>query len=351
MKRTLLLFCVALAAPCFAQLSKVQFGNCTSTLGPGAAPYAVAQKLGWFKEEGIDFHLVLLNGSGDCVKNVVTREIPFAAPSVEPLATAHIQGAGAKIFYNMFQRSIREMAVPVDSPIHAITDLKGKTIGVASMGVANVWVGKGMVAAAGMDPERDVRFAVVGWAAQAAALVRTKQVDALSMDDTTLAAVESAGIKLRRLDTRQFERYPCNGFSALEETLRTRRRDAVGVARAYAKGTIFAINNPEAAVRVFYEVYPETKPTGKDDATIIREGIDILQRRIPKLSLEHGGVKRWGELPQSNYAAYLDLLSKWRVIPQKVDVHDVVTNELIDEINRFDPAKIAAQAKAYKPHS
>ena len=44
-----------------------------------------------------------------------------------------------------------------------------------------------------------------------------------------------------------------------------------------------------------------------------------------------------------------DIVLKWHVIKDKVAGKDLVTNELIDEINKFDPAKVAAEAKAWKP--
>jgi NitT/TauT family transport system substrate-binding protein len=150
------------------------------------------------------------------------------------------------------------------------------------------------------------------------------------------------------LDNSAIDRYPSNGFLALEETLRARRKDAVGLARAYAKGTIFTISNPEAAVRIFYEVFPSQRPTGKDEATALRDELKVLEARIPKLKLETGGVKRWGENSEKNYAEYADFLFKWGVVTQKVNVNDLITNELIDEINKFDATQIVAMAKAYK---
>ncbi len=39
---------------------------------------------------------------------------------------------------------------------------------------------------------------------------------------------------------------------------------------------------------------------------------------------------------------------KWNIIKQKVDSADLITNELIDEINRFDADQITAEAKSYK---
>jgi NitT/TauT family transport system substrate-binding protein len=351
MKRTLVVlgtsFLVAtFCATAEAQISKVRVGSCARTISSATAPYAVATKMGWFKEEGIEVTLVPLAGSSDCVKNVTTKEIPFALAAVEPLAVARIQGVKAKIYYTAYQGNIFGIAVPADSPIQKISDLKGKTIGVIAMG-GGVLIAKALVAAAGLNPEKDINFVVAGEGAQTAVMLKRKQVDALSQFDTQYAMIENAGVKLRLLDTTAIDRYPSNGFLALEDTLRTRRKDAVGLARAYAKGTIFTINNPEAAVRIFYEVFPAQKPTGKDEATALRDDIKVLQARIPKWKLERGGVKRWGENSEANYAEYADFLLKWGVIKEKVDVKDLITNELIDEINKFDANQIAAKAKAY----
>ena len=36
------------------------------------------------------------------------------------------------------------------------------------------------------------------------------------------------------------------------------------------------------------------------------------------------------------------------MINRKLDAKDIFTNELIDDINKFDPADVTAMAKAYK---
>jgi NitT/TauT family transport system substrate-binding protein len=74
----------------------------------------------------------------------------------------------------------------------------------------------------------------------------------------------------------------------------------------------------------------------------------VLEARAPKWALAAGDVTRWGENSVANYAAYLDFLVKWGVLKQKVDVNDVITNDLIADINKFDPAEIVRQAKNYK---
>jgi NitT/TauT family transport system substrate-binding protein len=348
---TLLAACVLISTwcpPALCQISKVRVGFCARTISSGAAPFAVATKMGWFRDEGIDVSIVPLAGSSDCVKSVTTKEMPFALAALEPKAVARLQGIKTKTFYTAYQGNIYQLAVPADSSIQEIHDLRGKTIGVISLG-GGVLFAKALIAMAGMDPEKDIKIVVAGEGAQTAAMIRGKQVDALCQFDAQYALVENAGIKLRMLNAKEIERFPGNGFFALEERLRTDRKDAIALARGYAKGTIFAINNPEAAVRILYEVFPQAKPTGKDETTAITDDIKVLRARIPNWRLEKGGVKRWGESSEGNYTAYLDFLLKWGVIKEKVAAQDLITNELIAEINNFDSSKIVADATAYKP--
>ncbi|MFJ1252330.1 ABC transporter substrate-binding protein [Cupriavidus sp. CuC1] len=326
----------------------VRVGWCARTLSTAAAPFAVAMKMGWYAREGIKVELMPLAGSTDCVKLVATKELPYSNPSVEPLAIIRQQGVKAKIFYTAYQGNIYGLAVPQGSAITKITDLKDKTIGVTSMGSAGVIIARALAANAGLDPDRDIRLVVAGEGAQTAALLRTGQVDALSQFDTQYAMVENAGVKLRLLSAKEIERFPSNGFLALEETLRTNHKQAVALAQGYAKGTVFTIANPEAAIRILWEIFPETKPTGIDESTAIREGVKTLEARIPNWDLKKSGVSKWGESSEKSYSAYTDFMQKWGVTKEKVPVNELITNELIDEINNFSWDEVIAKARAYK---
>src|SRR5512138_3090806 len=187
-----LLLVLAVFAPAPAQ-TKLRVGWCSRTISSAATPFAVATKMGWYKQDGVEVELIALAGSGDCTKTVATKEISFALPSVEPLAAARPQGVKAKIFYTAYQGNIYGIAVPADSPVQKIGDLKGKTIGVISMGSAGVPVAKALVAAAGLDPDKDVTIVAAGEGAQTAAMLRNKSVDALSQFDTQYAMVDNAG--------------------------------------------------------------------------------------------------------------------------------------------------------------
>jgi NitT/TauT family transport system substrate-binding protein len=314
-----------------------------------STPFAIATKMGWFEKAGIKVDLVPLPGSGDCTKLVATGEVPFALPSAEPVLVIRPQGVDLKVFYTAYQGNIYGITVPENSPLKTVADLKGKKIGVIGMGSAGAIVARALVADAGMDPTKDVSIVVAGEGGQTAALISAGQVDALSQFDTQYALVENAGVKLRYFEHPEIAKYPSNGFIALTETLKTKRKQAIALAKGYAMGTAFAMANPEAAIRIMWDVYPQSKATGKDEATALRDDVATLKARAKSWDYEKVGAKRWGDSVAENYTPFVAWLLKNGVIKQSIPYADFVTNELLDEINAFDTATIAAEAKAWKP--
>lgn len=337
-----------LAAPAGAEPRTVRVGWCARTVSSAAAPFAIAQKLGWFDKAGIKVELVPLPGSTDCVKLVATRDVQISLPSMEPLAIIRPQGVKAKFFYTAYQGNIYGIAVPVDSPVKTMADLKGKRIGVTSMASAGVVLARALARQAGLDPDKDISIVVAGESAQTAALLRSKQVDALSQFDTQYALTSNAGVKLRFLDHPEIQKFPSNGFVALEDYLKTSRADAVALARGYAMGTVFALANPEAAIRILWEVYPQTRSLGKDEATALKDDLLTLDARAKHWRYEPVDGKRWGDNVEANYRAYLDWLIAQGVVKTRVDVKDLITDELLGDVNKFDADAIRKDARAFK---
>src|SRR5262245_37649213 len=331
-----------------AQVQTVRVGWCAKTVSSAAAPFAIATKLGWFEKDGIKIDLVPLPGSTDCVKLVATKELQVSLPSVEPLAIIRPQGVKAKFFYSAYQANIYGIAVPAESPVKTIADLKGKKIGVISMASAGVIVARALVKQAGMNPDSDISIIVAGEAAQTAALLNSNQVDALSQFDTQYALTSNAGAKLRVLDHPEIRKFPSNGFVTLEDYLKNNRKEAVPLAIGSGKGTIFTIANPEAAIRILWEMYPQTKATGKDEATALRDDLITLEARAKNWRYEQVDGRRWGDNVEKNYQDYADWLLAQGIIKVKTDAKDLITNDLLDEIDNFDEQAMIAEAKAYK---
>jgi NitT/TauT family transport system substrate-binding protein len=350
MKRTILLATAILLAGIgsAAAQTTVRVAWCARTVSSAAAPFAIATKMGWYKDAGIKVELVPMPGSTDCVKAVATKDVQYALPSIEPVAIIRPQGVKIKNYYTAYQANIYGIAVPEDSAIKTLADLRGKKIGVTSMASAGVIVARALAQSNGLNPDKDVSIVVAGEAAQTAALLRSHQVDALSQFDTQYALTENAGAKLRLLDTKDIANFPSNGFIALEERLASNRAEAIALVQGYAKGTVFAIANPEAAIRILWEVFPQTKATGKTEADAMRDDVKTLEARARSWRLESVGAKKWGENLVANYDAYVDFLLKNGVLKEKGPATDLVTNDMIEDINKFDPAEIEKLAKGWK---
>ncbi len=327
----------------------VRVGWCARTISSAAAPFAIATKMGWYEKMGVKVELVPLPGSGDCAKFVATGETLLALPSVEPVIVMRAQGAKIKTYYTAYLGNIYGLAVPAESKIESMKDLKGKKIGVIGMASASAIIVRALAKEEGMDPDKDISVVVAGEAGQTAALMRNGSVDALSQFDTQYALVENAGVKLRRLKHPSIDKFPSNGFIALESTLKDKRKEAVAIAQGYAMGTLFALNNPEAAIRILWDMWPQTKSTSKDEATALKQDISTLNARAVSWRLESVGAKKWGENLVSNYQAYFDWLLANGTVKEKASAEDALDNSLLDDVNKFDQAAVIKAAKEWKP--
>jgi NitT/TauT family transport system substrate-binding protein len=329
---------------------KLKVGWCSQIVTSAGAPFFIGKELGWWQEENLELEIMPIAGSTACVQQTATGGVDVSLPSVEPIAIGRqpSKGIKTKIFYTAYQGNIYGIAVPEESPIRELKDLRGKKIGVTSMTSGGAPVAKALAASAGLDPERDITLVVAGEGPETAAVLRNGQVDALSQFDTQYALVENAGLRLRMIRSPEFDAFPSNGFTATDNWLQQNERAAVALSRVYAKGTIFAITNPAAAVQIFWKHNPGSRPTGKSEEEALREGVNVLNARIVNWKLDKAGVAKWGESKVDNYASYIKFLTAQGLITEPVNAQDVVTNQWIDQVNNFDVKKVEDAARQWK---
>jgi len=183
----------------------------------------------------------------------------------------------------------------------------------------------------------------VGAGVTAGVALQRGVIDALAYFDTGFGQIEAANIPIRMLP--RPKDVPLIGglyLSTMANTLKTDRKMCVGFARAVAKSSEFLLANPEAGARVFLKLYPETAPRGASEADAVKSVLFAARRRIPLFRPPYPNTKMGfiheDELKRD--AQFLGLDIK--------DVKPLMSNDLIDEINDFDRAKVIEQAKNYK---
>ena len=85
-----------------------------------------------------------------------------------------------------------------------------------------------------------------------------------------------------------------------------------------------------------YEVHPSLKPSSGDLDQAIVSDMAILKDRIESWHLDKPEVEQWGSVDVGAFQAYFDWLQKFDLLKGSVDAAQLITNELIAEINKFD---------------
>lgn len=327
-------------------LKKITYRLASPMLDASKSNVAIAQRLGYFAEEGLDVDYgTVQSGTGEATAMLASGAIQYVGGGPDAILAAEARGQdlGLTYFYRETKFSIfSQAAVLPDSPIKDYPDLKGKTIGVLSLDPGPTLLPKAIVREKGVNPDTDVTWVAIGTGAQAWTALQRKQVDAVFFWDTSYALMETIGAQFRYLSpSTQSGNIFYTGLFTKRDTLQNNRQDAIGLGRGMAKGTAFQLANPELAVKMLWAQYPQTKPQGQDDATALKSQLHILESRAAKLTADEK-TKKWGIFDPVQWETYAKVLD---MDASKMNFSRLYTNDLIDEINKFDTAAIEKQAK------
>jgi NitT/TauT family transport system substrate-binding protein len=193
----------ALAPAAHAQTS-VKIG--TAVLGDYAlaGPFIVAAEKGFFRTENLNVEFVPFRGGPNLVKAVIAGEILLGAAGSTDILVFREAGMPLKMVATHTEGNHFTFNVAPD--VAGVNDIKGRSIGVTSVG-ATTWVFARMLAKAqGWDPDKDVKIVGLGGLdAQLAALSR-KEIHAFVWGDggavTQLAGKSKVLMRLDKVTPR-----------------------------------------------------------------------------------------------------------------------------------------------------
>jgi NitT/TauT family transport system substrate-binding protein len=266
-----------------------------------------------------------------------------------PAAGVIARGKGAPltaVYVNM-RKNFQFPVVLESSPIKTIADFKGKTMGVFSYGAQMVKVFRGMAAESGLNPDTDLNIVETGVGAQAITALQTGRVDIWGTWDSQIATAENAGLKLRRFTTPAAEKLTWGGsYFVRDDYVKSNPQAIEKTLRCIAQGSVYAIANPEAAVKAHWQIYPATKPTGIEESKAFQQALHLLNTRIEFLKLKPG--EKWGEFPHQMVAETVKFMRDTGELQADLDPKVLYTNQFVEGINRFDAKAVEAAAKAAK---
>jgi NitT/TauT family transport system substrate-binding protein len=334
-----------------AEPIKVKLG---SSLGLYELPNAawmsgLHPKLGFYAEEGLTAEYLSTGNTANSFHAIVTGDSDYGLVSAATFLPFLAQNpdAGILSIYAIIPQPYWYVAVKKDSAYTDLKELKGKKIGIMNVGDVGFFAAKAMFKELGIDPVHDVEFVTVGNGGPAGNALYSGRVDALAIWDVMYAVIDKIGFPLRGLpNTPSNQRVVGATYGVKAATFKQKRDILARYFRAVTKSTIFTYNNREAAVRLFWDMYPEGKPKGKGEDEAIADAVFALDVRKEKwFPNKLDPDQRMGaqsEVDWQNAVKIMELDDKIK------DVKPLFTNDIVDECNKFDHNTIAQMAKSFK---
>jgi NitT/TauT family transport system substrate-binding protein len=212
------------------------------------------------------------------------------------------------------------------------------------LGSAAITFGKALASEAGLNPTKDVAFIAVGSGAQAATALNRGAVDALIFSSQETAKFEAIGFKIKYLNVGEgFASLPDVALLTRRENFQTKSNMIVGFARAVAKGYVFSVANPEAALRINWKLIPESEPTNLPAEDALKVGLQVNVTRM-KIWDSPKTEGKLGLLIKDDWKRLIDFMRTNGQLKSDTPVDSVITNDLIGEINDFDKEAIKNDA-------
>jgi NitT/TauT family transport system substrate-binding protein len=314
-------------------------------------PIHIAEKLGYFEEEGLDVQVEVVDGSSAAMQQLIAGNGDISLPSAPAVVQAVAQDHDPVWFYTYFYANVFGLSTPTETGITDLEGLKGKVIGVSEPSGGEVPLIRGAMAGVGLTDGTDYTVQAIGEgdASTFEALERGR-ADAYSSSVFDVAAVEAAGMELTPLLPAEFTYMPSQGLVAMRDTYEEKRDAMVGFARAQAKAKVWADANPDAAKAIAEEYGPELF----EDPELAESIWDATQFLFgPPEDLEEDPNEVMGTHYLPGWDFYLDFISQGTeeegAVPAgTVDTGTLITDELLPDINDFDKDAVAEEAEAYE---
>jgi len=303
-------------------------------------PYWVAKKFGYFG----DIATTLEPGPSDAtatVKLVDQKQADMGFPSPGVFSLALEQGIPLVSVFHMGGSDVFDIAFRKGEKAKSLNDLEGKTILLGSAGWQSIC--DPMLAATGVDVKK-IKYVEAGWPTWGTALKAGKGDAALCWEGLR-AQWKGQGLDFDYIEGKNFSKLPANSFVIRKADFDdpAKRKIYARYLQGWAAGLEFGKLNPRAATQIVMMQFPGL--ASQMNPSVATESMMQLGNVFAGRMDER---KKWGYHLASSWQLFFDTGRKVGQITQNIKVEDVCKNDLIDEANAFDAAKVKADADGFE---
>lgn len=306
------------------------------------SPLLAAEEKGFFEEEGLNVTVEETEGSGYVTQQVIAGNVEVGWGAAPDAVVAYSKDPDLRALMCNPPHNIFQIVVPEGSDITSVEELEGKVLGVTDIGGGEMPVVNAALADAGLEPGSDVQIQPIGPAGpQAATAIKDDKVQAYATSYIDLSALTADdGITFSDITPEKYAVIPGDCMIVKEEMLSDpeQRAVALGVARAWAKGTVWFMANRDAALELGCEVVPEECRNQAFAEQFIDDTLALFEPPEEGTPI--------GVVPDEAWITTADLLRETDTISGDVDIETFAFSDDIkafhDEFMDFDQAEVEA---------
>ena len=217
-------------------------------------PAGVAQRKGFFKDEGLDADIVVM-GASPSIAALSNGDIDFTLLTGTVIRAA-IRGLPVRLVAGLMTSSPHVLLASPE--IKSVKELSGKKVGLAGFGDATHVLARIILARNGVDPDKEVQFVPLGPDSGRFAGLQQKLADAVVTSPPWDFQGKKAGYNVL---ARAYEylNYPLSGVGLNAKSIQQNRDQVKRTTKALIKASRFIRDNREEAAKVLME-WGKAKP-------------------------------------------------------------------------------------------
>ncbi|CAH1649720.1 MULTISPECIES: ABC transporter substrate-binding protein [unclassified Chelatococcus] len=265
--------------------------------GPNFIEMMNAVAGGYFKKEGLDVDLQAGRGGSQALQQLIAGKTALIRiSSIEQMRAMAASPANLVCISTLYQSSTFHVVSPKDKPIRSAEDLKGKTVGLVSVGGSTEIFLDLMLHKVGIAPS-EVKREVSGDTPAALQFVKAGRIDCFICSINVVVALREMGSPIEVWSTDRYAPMPGQGYTATREALDKNPDQFVRILRALKGSVDELITQPtgpifDRAAKIFEIARLDNKQelaaivkTSADELWL-SQGRDNLMRNVPKLWAE-----------------------------------------------------------------
>ena len=277
---TILVILVAGVAPVQAQkLEKLVIGYPAPVASLGIID--VMRKGGLFKKNGLDIDLVYIQGSPVLTTAMVSGQVPLSFLGGAALIASAVGGADTVYLACGINTLYWRFFTTPD--IKTIADLKGKTLGVTTIGSQEDSVVRFILRERGLTPDRDFAVVAVGGAPTRLAALSKGVIQGSTFIPPQDIAAEKLGLN-PLIDMSKLGLYnPGSCFASTKTYIKTHRDTVMRVMKTFVEGLRYYKDNREFVLKVTADFAQNRDPSVLNPTY---EVVTRFQDRVPYVNMK-----------------------------------------------------------------